>query len=132
MDLTALKEKAKAVADKAYAPYSNFKVGCAILTESGHVYTGCNVENASYGITICAERTAITSAVAAEGKVKLKQVVVFTPTEKPATPCGVCRQTIKEFSNGDTKILSFCDSEEAIEFTIQQLLPEAFNLDDHH
>lgn len=128
MELTELKAKAKDVASKAHAPYSKFRVGCALLTKSGNTYTGCNVENASYGLTTCAERNAIAAAVAVEGKVAIEQVVVYTPTAKAASPCGVCRQVIYEFCEGDVKVLSFCDSSGTIDTTIKKLLPEAFDL----
>lgn len=130
MELSELKEKAKEVAKKAHAPYSSFKVGSAILTKTGDVYVGCNVENSSYGLSICAERNAIFCAIAKVGKIDLDTVVVYTETAKPASPCGACRQIISEFCGQDVKIHSFCDSDLTIDTTIQELLPEAFNLDD--
>lgn len=130
MELTQLKKKAEEVAQLAHAPYSNFKVGCALLTQTGNTYVGCNVENSSYGLTTCAERNAIANAVSAEGRIVIEQVVVYTPTIKPASPCGVCRQVIYEFCKTDVKVLSICDSDETIDTTIKQLLPDAFNLDD--
>ena len=130
MDLDELKKRAKEVAQKAYAPYSNFRVGCAILTSTGNIYTGCNVENMSYGLTNCAERNAIFTAVAAEGKIEIDQVVVYTETQKPASPCGACRQVIHEFSGKKVGIHSFCDSEKTIDHTLEDLLPSAFNLDE--
>ncbi|MEQ9403748.1 MAG: cytidine deaminase [Cyclobacteriaceae bacterium] len=131
MELSELKAKAKEVAQKAHAPYSNFRVGSAILTKSGQVYTGCNVENMSYGLTICAERNAIFSAIAAEGKTQIEQVVVYTETQRPATPCGACRQIIYEFCEEDVKVHSFCDSEKTHDTSIMGLLPDAFNLNDY-
>ncbi len=125
-----MKEKARSVAVKAHAPYSSFRVGSAILTKSGNVYVGCNVENTSYGLTTCAERNAIASAVATEGKIELEQVVVYTPTKKPASPCGVCRQVIYEFCESNVKIHCCCDSDEVLDTSIRQLLPEAFSLDE--
>lgn len=130
MELSELKEKAKSVALNAYAPYSSFRVGSAILTKSGNVYVGCNMENTSYGLTTCAERNAIASAIAKEGKIELEQVVVYTQTAKPASPCGVCRQVIYEFCESDIKIHSCCDTDEVLDTSIKQLLPEAFNLDE--
>src|SRR5206468_2912133 len=87
-------EKARAVAGRAYAPYSNFRVGAAVLTDTGRVYSGCNVENASYGLTICAERTAIFSAVAGEGgnDLRIRAVAVLNDDGTPCSPCGACRQ----------------------------------------
>jgi cytidine deaminase len=131
MELAELKEKAKQAAKNAHAPYSKFMVGSAVLTETGNVYTGCNVENMSYGLTICAERNAIFSAIAAEGHVEIHQVVVYTQTEKAAPPCGACRQIIYEFCSADVKIHSCCDSEQTMDTTIKKLLPDAFNLDDY-
>ena len=88
----------RAAFKNAYAPYSNFRVGSTILTERGVQYSGCNVENASYGLTICAERNAIFAAVAAEGSsMKIKAVAVATEKDGPCAPCGACRQVIYEF-----------------------------------
>jgi cytidine deaminase len=122
--LKKLKVAAKAAAGRAYAPYSKFRVGAAVLTDTGKIFTGCNVENASYGLCNCAERTAIFSAVAA-GERKLKCVVVYTPTKNATAPCGACRQVIFEF--GPTvRIVSVCDSRDLIDGSIRSLLPAAF------
>src|SRR5512140_1965394 len=91
-------EAARSMLDRAYAPYSKFHVGAAILTETGNIYTGCNVENASYGLTNCAERTAIFSAVAAEGPtMRLRAVAALNAQDAVCSPCGACRQVIFEF-----------------------------------
>ena len=119
-----LEKAAREAAQKSYSPYSMFPVGAAILTESGKVYTGTNVENASYGLCNCAERTAIFSAVAAGERV-LKCVVVYTPTRQPTSPCGACRQVINEFGP-KIPVVSICDGEERIETTMDALLPKAF------
>lgn len=111
----------------AYMPYSNFPVGAAILTASGKIYSGCNVENASYGLTNCAERTAIFSAIA-DGEKEITMVVVYTPTPNPSSPCGACRQVISEFGK-NSKIISTCDSNTILEFTADELLPGAFSKD---
>lgn len=122
--LKKLKAAAKAAAGRAYAPYSKFRVGAAVLTGSGKIFAGCNVENASYGLCNCAERTAIFSA-AAHGERTLKAVVVYTPTQQATGPCGACRQVINEF--GPTALIhSVCDSDDRIETTLDQLLPHAF------
>lgn len=121
-----LKEKAIEAAEKAYAPYSNFKVGCALLTKSGNVYTGCNVENASYGLTTCAERNAIANAIGKEGEIEIDKLVVYTPTPKPTPPCGACRQVIHEFGNPEVR--SYCDGEESNRHYSEDLLPFAFDL----
>ncbi len=122
--LKQLKAAAKTAAGRAYAPYSRFHVGAAVLTESGKIFSGCNVENASYGLCNCAERSAIFNAVSA-GERKFQCVVVYTPTKTATAPCGACRQVIYEF--GPTiRVVSFCDGPERIDRTIHSLLPAAF------
>jgi len=124
--LAMLKKAARQAAGRAYAPYSRFRVGAAILTESGKVFAGCNVENASYGLCNCAERTAIFSAVAAgERKLRLKCVLVFTPTTKATAPCGACRQVIFEFGP-KARVISTCRSRDRQDRLITDLLPNAF------
>ena len=91
-----LEKVARAAAKKSYSPYSEFPVGAAVLAASGKIYAGCNVENASYGLCNCAERTAIFTAAAA-GERRILAVAVFTPTAQPTSPCGACRQVINEF-----------------------------------
>jgi cytidine deaminase len=119
-----LKAAAKAAAARAYAPYSRFRVGAAVLTDTGHIYSGCNVENASYGLCNCAERTALFSAVAA-GERKFKCVVVYTPTKEATAPCGACRQVIYEFGPR-IRVHSFCNGLDRIDTSIRALLPAAF------
>ena len=126
MSTAKLIEAAKIAAKKAYAPYSNFKVGCAILTKSGNIYLGCNVENASYGLTTCAERNAISNAISSEGKIALDKVVVFTPTDNPTPPCGACRQVIHEF--GNPEVISVCNTEKMSTHQLSELLTNAFEL----
>ena len=115
---------ARRAAACAYAPYSEFSVGAAVLTAKGKVFSGCNVENASYGLCNCAERTAIFSAVAA-GHRRITCVAVYTPTGKPTAPCGACRQVIYEFGPG-ARVISLCDGRERIDAPIGDLLPRAF------
>jgi cytidine deaminase len=122
--LRKLKAAAKSAAARAYAPYSRFHVGAAILTGSGKIFAGCNVENASYGLCNCAERTAIFSAVAARER-KLQCVVVYTPTKTATAPCGACRQVIFEFGP-QARVISFCAGTEVVDTTITALLPGAF------
>ena len=118
---------ARAAFTNAYAPYSNFRVGSTILTERGVQYSGCNVENASYGLTICAERNAIFAAVAAEGSsMKIKAVAVATEKDGPCAPCGACRQVIYEF--GPDALVLFRGQSGAEEMPITRLLPEGFRL----
>jgi cytidine deaminase len=116
---------ARAATQNAHAPYSNFHVGAAVLLESGEVFTGCNVENASYGLTNCAERTAIFSAIAAKGKIQLAAVAAFVASGTACSPCGACRQVIAEFSQPDTLIL-YQGPGGVVETTIADLLPDSF------
>lgn len=127
ISIDELKQKAIQAASNAYAPYSKFKVGCALLTQSGNIYVGCNVENASYGLTICAERNAIAQAVNQEGQIKIQSLVVYTPTATPTPPCGACRQVIHEF--GNPEVHSVCDSDKSTTHQLSELLPNAFDLD---
>ncbi len=122
--LRRLERAARTAAQGSYSPYSHFKVGAAILTGSGRIYTGANIENASYGLCNCAERTAIFTAAAA-GERQVRAVAVYTPTTTPTMPCGACRQVINEFGP-QALILSVCDSAERKESTLPQLLPDAF------
>ena len=124
VQLRKLKDAAKAAAGQAYAPYSKFRVGAAVFTGSGRIFTGCNVENASYGLCNCAERTAIFSAVAA-GERQLRCVVVYTPTKTATAPCGACRQVIFEFGP-KSRVVSICNSRDQIDGSIGSLLPAAF------
>jgi cytidine deaminase len=119
-----LEKAARAAAKKSYSPYSEFPVGAAIVCGSGQVFTGCNVENASYGLCNCAERTAIFSA-AATGERVVTAVVVYTPTPTPSSPCGACRQVINEFGP-DALVISICDGPDRIATTLSALLPAAF------
>lgn len=111
----------------AYAPYSNFKVGAALLTDTGKIYTGCNIESASYTPTICAERTAIAKAVS-EGERNITMIAV-TGSADWTFPCGVCRQVIREFGK-DAKIIIVNSEDEYKEFTLEQLLPHSFGPED--
>lgn len=120
---------AREMAAHAYAPYSSFQVGCALETAAGRIYAGCNVENASYGLTVCAERNAVFQAVAAEGPgMKVTRLsVICLGHEFP--PCGACRQVIAEFSlpGGQTEV-TFLRQGQPVTRTIAELLPEAFGL----
>jgi cytidine deaminase len=122
-----LMREARAAMKKAYAPYSKFHVGAAVLTKDGKVFSGCNVENASYGMTNCAERTAIFSAVAQLGpKLEVTAVAVVNDHGVPCSPCGACRQVIYEF--GPDAIVFFQGSEGEKQAHITELLPEGFRL----
>ena len=110
-----LLEKAKEVSKNSYSPYSKFKVGAAVMFESGKVYCGANVENVSYGITLCAERSAISSAISSGEKTKIKAIAVYSPNQKNCLPCGACRQWLAEFAPDNTHdlkvILEGCKGE---------------------
>jgi len=122
--LTRLEKLARRASKAAYAPYSQFSVGAAVLTGSGKIFTGCNVENASFGLCNCAERTAIFSAVAA-GERSCSAVAVYTPTPTPTMPCGACRQVINEFGPSSV-VISVCKGSDRIETSLDALLPAAF------
>ena len=119
----ALVEAARAAQQRAYAPYSHFRVGAALEAADGTVYEGCNVENASYGLTICAERTALGSAVAA-GAREFRRIVVVSDSDPPASPCGACRQMLAEFGLS-LRVLSVGPRRE-LSWTLEELLPDAF------
>ena len=110
----------------AYAPFSKFKVGAALLGKDGKVYTGVNVENSSFGGTICAERTAFTKAVS-EGCQEFEAIAIVS-SEGEAWPCGICRQFMKEFCEDDFKIITGNDENSLRVYTLEELLPEGFRL----
>lgn len=112
----------------AYVPYSGFKVGAAVITEDGSIYTGCNIENGSYGLTMCAERTAIYKAISG-GARKIKAIAIAGGEMTPAYPCGACRQVLSEFGNADTTVYCLTlDGKKRETFTLEELLPKSFNL----
>jgi cytidine deaminase len=125
MTVTDLIAQAQAARERAYAPYSHFAVGAALLARDGRVFTGCNVENASYGLTVCAERVAIFKAVS-EGCRDFAAIAVVTATG--ATPCGACRQVLVEF--GVDQIIVARSNGSYATFTLDELVPQAF--DCHH
>lgn len=121
----ALQAAAKHASEQAYAPYSKFPVGVAVMAASGKIYTGCNVENASYGGTVCAERNAVAAAVVA-GERQFNALVVYTPQQQLTPPCGICRQVIAEFFTPDAPIASCNHLQQQQSWTLEQLLPAAF------
>jgi cytidine deaminase len=124
IDRTALIEAATRARDAAYAPYSRFKVGSALLCEDGSIYTGCNVENASYGVTSCAEPVAIFKAVS-DGKRDYLAIAIVLDSPEPAAPCGACRQAIYEFGSNIEVIMANIDGK-VESMSISELLPRAF------
>ncbi|MGI5997075.1 MAG: cytidine deaminase [Lutispora sp.] len=123
MDYENLIEKAKEVRERAYVKYSNFKVGAALLCKSGRIYTGCNIENASYGATICAERVAYTKAIS-EGEKEFEAIAIVSSGDGIAYPCGICRQFMSEFGM-DLKLI-FTDGHKIETYRLHELLPHAF------
>ena len=129
MDVEQLLKECKQAREHAYAPYSKFTVGAALLGEDGKVYHGCNVENVSYGMTNCAERTAIFNAVSS-GEKKFKALAIIADTEDPISPCGACRQVIAEFCKGNMPIFLTNLKGDVYETTVAKLLPGAFSKED--
>lgn len=122
-----LVDAAEAVRERAYAPYSKFRVGAAVLASDDEVYFGCNVENASYGVTICAERSALFAAVAALGQsLQVEAVVIVGPNGQPTPPCGACRQVLAELARDAIVLFSGPDGFERR--TVPELIPDAFDL----
>ena len=125
-DWQRLERAARAAAANTHCPYSHFAVGAAVLTADGEIAAGCNVENASLGLTVCAERNAIFRAVA-DGARAIVGILIYTPTAAPAMPCGACRQVIAEFGR-DAVVRSVCDGSAHVQNTLADLLPAAFAL----
>lgn len=123
--MNTLIEAAKAVRERAHAPFSNFKVGAAIEDENGRIYTGCNVENASYGLTLCAERVAVFKALS-EGAGKLLRIAIVADTPTPTPPCGACRQILWEFM-GDTELILVNLQDEKEVVMLSTIFPRAFD-----
>ena len=126
MDNKALIDMALKAMENAYAPYSGFKVGVAILCSDKKVYTGCNIENSSYGASNCAERTAIFKAVS-EGEREFEKIAIVSSSGDFTFPCGICRQVLSEFMYDKTVVL-FSEKDGIREFKVKDLLPEAFRL----
>jgi len=123
MDLSGLHEQAKLAAEGSYSPYSRFRVGAALLCDDGSVFTGANVENRSFGLTICAERSAIVAAVSA-GKRRFSAIAIATPdSSDPVGPCGACRQVISEFMPAEAPVRFGGASGESIDTDVGALVP---------
>ncbi|WIL49206.1 cytidine deaminase [Bacillus bombysepticus] len=129
MDKKKYIEEANKMLSKAYIPYSKFPVGAALVTKEGKIYTGCNIENASYGLCNCAERTAIFKAVS-EGERDFSYLVITGETDGPISPCGACRQVIAEFCDSKMPVLLTNVKGDEKEVTVEQLLPGAFTIND--
>lgn len=125
-ELAELVSRARAVRERAYAPYSRFLVGAALRAENGEIFVGCNVENASYGATICAERSAILAMVAA-GQRAITELAVFTDADTLAMPCGLCRQVISEFQRDARLVVANPRQQRVLGFA--EIFPEPFVLD---
>ena len=128
MDLETAMETARAASERAYAPYSNFRVGAAILTTGGVLHAGCNVENASYGLSICAERNAATTMALADPEDrKVELVAVFSPDASPCFPCGACRQVLREFGCKEVVVE---DASGLRRYPFEEILPNSFGPED--
>ncbi len=125
MGIIDLIEKAIKASEYAYVPYSQFPVGVALLTKTGRVYTGCNIENASFGLTNCGERTAIFKAIS-EGERDFVELVVYGETDQPISPCGACRQVMVEFFDKDSKVTLVSKNRSTVVMTVGELLPYSF------
>ena len=130
-DFDNLLIKAKEASKSSYSPYSGFPVGAAILYESDRIYTGCNVENASYGLSLCAERNAMSNAIANNEGSRIKAVAIYSPCQALCMPCGACRQWISEFciSEQDTKIVLQDKDNSTLVLNLGDIFPYGFKLD---
>ena len=129
MDYKTLAKIAIDARENAYVPYSKFKVGAAVITEDDSIFTGCNIENASYGATNCAERTAIFKAVS-EGHRKIKAIAIVGDMSTHTYPCGICRQVIVEFATTDIDIILVKNEDDYIIKSMEEILPGAFTKED--
>ncbi|MFC5557677.1 cytidine deaminase [Ureibacillus thermophilus] len=127
--METLFEEAKKARENAYAPYSKFSVGAALITKSGKIYRGCNIENASFGLTNCAERTAIFKAVS-EGERDFQALLVVADTKDPVSPCGACRQVLAEFCPPTMPVYLANVNGNIEQTTVEQLLPSSFKSED--
>ena len=127
MDYESLMKKAVEASKNAYAKYSKFPVGACLLTENGKIYTGCNFENSSFGLTICAERNAVGSAIA-DGERKIKAIAIYSPNMEKCYPCGACRQVLHEFQSDNGIDVILKDGENLVVYKLSELLPGGFSL----
>jgi len=128
MDYNELMKKAIEASKNSYSPYSNFSVGACVLASSGNTYSGCNFENSSFGLTICAERNAIGTAIA-NGEKEIKAVAIYSPNQNNCFPCGACRQVMHEFSTDDKCFNVILDDKGELKvYTLDALLPGGFSI----
>lgn len=126
-----LLQEAKNASLNTYSPYSNFPVGACVLYESGKTYSGCNIENASYGLSLCAERNAISTALAQGEKTKIKAIAIYSPKQKRCMPCGACRQWLAEFAldGEETKIILEDDNDKISVLNMDEIFPFGFKFE---
>ncbi|MBQ4646065.1 MAG: cytidine deaminase [Candidatus Gastranaerophilales bacterium] len=126
-----LMQEAKKISENTYSPYSKFPVGACVLYESGKRYLGCNVENVSYGLTLCAERNAISTAIAQNEKTKIKAIAIYSPKQAKCMPCGACRQWLSEFAleDGETKIILEDDENKLLVLSLEEIFPSGFKFE---
>ena len=128
MSYEDLMQKAIEVSKNSYSPYSKFAVGACLITDKGNIYTGCNFENSSYGMAICAERNAVGTAIA-NGERKIKAIAIYSPNQDNCTPCGACRQVLHEFCESDEDLDIIVKVGDDLKvYTLAHLLPESFSL----
>ena len=125
MATTELIDLAVKTSENAYVPYSHFPIGAVLVTDEGKIYTGVNIENASFGLTNCGERTAIFKAVS-EGERSFKELIIYGQTEKPVSPCGACRQVMTEFFEPDLPVTLVAKDKSTVVMTVKELLPYSF------
>lgn len=125
MATTELIDLAVKTSENAYVPYSHFPIGAVLVTDEGKLYTGVNIENASFGLTNCGERTAIFKAVS-EGERSFKELIIYGQTEKPVSPCGACRQVMAEFFEPDLPVTLVAKDKSTVVMTVKELLPYSF------
>ena len=125
MATTELIDLAIKTSENAYVPYSHFPIGAVLVTDEGKIYTGVNIENASFGLTNCGERTAIFKAVS-EGERSFKELIIYGQTEKPVSPCGACRQVMAEFFEPDLPVTLVAKDKSTVVMTVKELLPYSF------
>ena len=125
MATTELIDLAVKTSENAYVPYSHFPIGAVLVTDEGKIYTGVNIENASFGLTNCGERTAIFNAVS-EGERSFKELIIYGQTEKPVSPCGACRQVMAEFFEPDLPVTLVAKDKSTVVMTVKELFPYSF------